>query len=115
MEEKPRFIQFVDNPYKVTFSKFGYGSVLFDGKYSTLSVDGYRKICLEVSSGKAGKVNKFVLAMGKISGSTLCVHYEHQPGAKIYCRSIEGPEIAILLYGPPNQTDEVQLWIYLMP
>jgi hypothetical protein len=115
MQDKPRFIEFVDKPYNVTFSQFGYEFVRFEAGSNTISVDGYRKVCVEVSSGKAGKVKKFALSMGKISGSTLCTDYEHPAKTQIYCHSIKGPQISLILYGPPNESEEVQLWVYLMP
>jgi hypothetical protein len=126
--EEPKLLQYVDKPYNVTFSSLGEASVNFEGSY-ILSIDGYRKVCLEVGpAGSFRVVNgvvygtssnetlMFDVVMGKLSNNTLGDEVGNGTAdGHIYSYDVIGPEMILNLRGAPNTTTQVQLWLYLIP
>jgi hypothetical protein len=109
MQTNPKLIQYVDTPFLANYSAGGEARVLI------ISVDGYTKACVEVNGTPNTK--SFTVFMGKLSGTTLGdrVATDQAADAHIHTYPIVGPEMSLFLKGPPNTSDKVLLWIYLIP
>ncbi len=114
MQQNPKLIQFVDTPFVANYTKYGFAFVEISGS-NAISLDGYTKVCVQVSGTSITK--SFTLSMGKISGPTLCDNVAVNQAADnhIHTYPVIGPQMTLTLNGPPNTTDNVKLWIYLIP
>jgi hypothetical protein len=114
MSPEPKLIQFVDKPYDAVFSDSGSADVKLDGKNYVMSINGFRKVCLQIAP--VPKL-RFELAMGKISGNTLCATVgKGDADRSIHSFDVVGPEMVLTLWGGvPKTTAKVQLWVYFLP
>ena len=109
MQTNPKLIQYVDTPFLADYPASGEARVILT------SIDGYTKVCVEVAG--TTKTKTFTLFMGKLSGTTVGdrVATDQPADGHIHTYPVIGPEMSLFLKGPPNTSDKVQLWIYLMP
>jgi hypothetical protein len=113
MSPSPKLFQFVDTPYVANFGDTGWADVKLDGKNSIIDIKGFRKICLQIAPVPG---LKFEVAVGKISGNTLCSRVGNGIADRnIHSFDVVGPEMALTLWSTPKTTAKVQLWVYLMP
>ncbi len=107
-----RLFNRVDQPVTVTYSASGEGRVVLDQAIgSIVRVAGYRKLSILLGSTKATSVD---LYFGKISNATLSQRTSIPVDRKIHSFDVVGPEMLIVLVGgPPNTTESVQIWAFL--
>jgi hypothetical protein len=106
-----RFINLVDTPATITFSAGGSARVPLDpATANVVNVTGFRKIYVRIGTSAATSSR---LAIGKISGSTLSVSFSRPIDSNIQSYDVTGPQMTLTLFGPPNTTTTVQLWVYL--
>ena len=102
----------VDTPITVTYSASGEAQVVLDAGNAIIQAAGYHKISVRVGATHA---TSFMINMGKISNATLSQMFSRPtvPG-RIYTFDVIGPEFVLWLRGgPPNTTEQVQLWVFL--
>ena len=107
-----KFYNFVDTPASITYNASGQAQVQLDPAVGAIiSVAGYRKVSIRIGATKA---TSFMFGMGKISGPTLSRIITRAINQQINTFDVVGPEMVLVLAGgPPNASENVQLWVYL--
>jgi hypothetical protein len=107
-----RFINLTDTPASVTFDASGIAQVRLDPQAGRIiSVAGYRKVSVMIGTTRA---TSFSVIMGKGNGASLAQAFTRSITQNIQTFDVVGPEMSLWLRGgPPNATEQVQLWIYL--
>ncbi|HKF42360.1 MAG TPA: hypothetical protein VKG01_04615 [Thermoanaerobaculia bacterium] len=107
-----RFLNFVDSPAVIAYGPSGEAQVQLDPQTgSIVDVTTYRTISVRTgpSSASTGE-----LVIGKISGTTLAALSTWPLDKQIHTFDVVGPQMVLLLKGgPPNSSENVQLWVYL--
>ena len=89
----------------------GTFQVPLSGSASTLNVQGYRRVYVQIGNTKAAAAS---LYMGKLSGSTLGQSFNVPLDLKIHEFDVCGPEIMLELSGSSTTPREsVEAWVYL--
>lgn len=110
---KTKLINFMDTPVVVQYNQNGNAAVPFSTAFpiGQISVKKFRQVSVCINSTTATSCE---LSMGKISGHTRAQAFVVPLDNKIHTFDIIGPEMALILDGgPPNSTDNVELWVYL--
>lgn len=106
-----KFINHVDSPVEVSFDRFGNFWVPLDGR-RILDIRDCRRLHFEIGTSRTS-VTDYRIAMGKISGATLAQTFPGTPDARIHSMDVIGPQMTLLLEGPPDTTTTIQLWVWL--
>jgi hypothetical protein len=96
---------------QIQYDAGGQSQIILDpttGRF--VDITGYRRVSVFVSTQHA---TGGVLTMGYISGNTAAQQFKLAIDGTIKTFDVVGPEIAVDLTGPPNTTDQIQLWVYL--
>ena len=107
-----KFINCVDSPADIKYSKYGEGTVPLDpSSFGPIDVIGFRRVSIMIGATKA---HSCIIHMGKISGSTLAGKFDVPLNHEVHTFEVVGPQMSIWLKGgPPNSNEKVQLWVYL--
>jgi len=106
-----RFINLVDAPAPIEYSKFGECVVPLDSGDGIIDVTPFRRATILIGSSTASSC---VLAVGKIHGATLAMAYVFPLDNQAHTVEIIGPEMNLVLQGgPPLSKENVQVWVYL--
>jgi len=107
-----KFINFVDAPAEIKYSKYGDGAVPLDLSITgPIDVSNFRRVSVMIGNTKAKSCNIY---MGKISGPTLAGKFDIPLNHEVHTFEVVGPQMTLwLTEGPPNSNEQVKLWVYL--
>lgn len=103
-------INFVDTPATLHYSRFGEAPLRINGD-AILDIGKYRKVSILVGTTKAKTME---VTMGKIRNATLAQVFPLPKDLQIHTFDVVGPHLGLWFKGgPPDTTENVQLWLYL--
>jgi hypothetical protein len=95
----------------IQYDASGQSQIILDsvtGRF--VDITGYRRLSVFVSTQHA---TGGTLTLGYISGNTAAQTFKLAVDGTIKTFDVVGPEMAVTLTGPPNTSDQIQLWVYL--